>query len=103
MLHLQEADLLFTPADVRSLAATSPPALPGKVGLEQRFGLEQQSMQQDVWFLHAQLEFSAEDEEVDIVPSFQVQDPVHDDMLVLAAVRFGRCFEAPGTSGWLLE
>ena len=53
--------------------------------------------------LPAQLEFSAEDEEVDIVPSFQVQDPVHDDMLTIAAVRFGRCSGAQGTSCWLRE
>lgn len=53
--------------------------------------------------LPAQLEFSAEDEEVDIVPSFQVQDLVHDDMLTIAAVRLGRCPGAPGANSWFLE
>ena len=52
-------------------------------------------------FVLAQLEFSAEDEEVHIVPSFQVQNPVHDDMLIIAAVRFGPCpLQAQAADSW---
>ncbi|KAK9822624.1 hypothetical protein WJX81_000075 [Elliptochloris bilobata] len=50
MVHLQETDLLFTPAE---------------------------------------LEFFAEDEEVEIVPNFQLQDLVNDDMLNIAAGTYG--------------
>ena len=105
MVHLQEADLLFTPAEV--FAYHSPlnsmlfwdensnqtPCLHSSANLcSKMFGC-----------VPAQLEFSAEDEEVDIVPSFQVQDPVHDDVLTIAAVRLGRCPGAPGASSWFLE
>ena len=94
MVHLQEADLLFTPAEVLACHFS----LPHCLATPKQVWKQAESMQQDDWFMQAQLEFSAEDEEVDIVPNFQVQDPVHDDMLTIAAVRFGRCPDAPGPS-----
>ena len=105
MVHLQEADLLFAPAEV--LASHFPPTNQGCFGTKQqsdfRIHLSANVCSKMSGLLPAQLEFSAEDEEVDIVPSFQVQDPVHDDMLTIAAVRFGRCPGAPGAGCWVLE
>lgn len=99
MVNLQEADLLFTPAEV--LACHFPLRFAWQH--PSRFELQHNLCSKMTGFVLAQLEFFAEDEDVDIVPNFQVQDPVHDEMLTIAAVRFGRCPDASSTSGWLLE